>query len=45
MPTPKNSMVKEIYSKLGFEKVQDNVFKADVNTFVKNKTFIKIEEE
>lgn len=45
LPTPKNSMVKEIYSKLGFEKVQDNVFKADVNTFVKNKTFIKIEEE
>ena len=39
--TPKNSMVEKIYEKMGFTPVGDNKYKADVNTFNYNKTYIK----
>lgn len=39
--TPKNSMVEKIYEKMGFTSVGDNKYKADVNTFNYNKTYIK----
>lgn len=42
--TPKNAMVRDIYAKLGFKELGDGLFEADVDTFVQNKTFIKIEE-
>lgn len=42
--TPKNAMVKDIYARLGFKELGDGLFEADVDTFVQNKTFIKIEE-
>lgn len=42
--TPKNAMVKDIYAKLGFKELGNGLFEADVDTFVQNKTFIKIEE-
>lgn len=42
--TPKNSMVENIYSQLGFEKIEDNRFELVVEKFCNNKTFIKEEE-
>lgn len=42
--TPKNAMVKDIYAKLGFKELGNGLFEADVDTFVQNKTFIRIEE-
>lgn len=39
--TPKNSMVKDIYSKMGFRKLENGRFEADVEQFIKNKTYIK----
>ena len=38
--TPKNSMVENIYSKLGFADLGNGKFEADVNKFKENKTFI-----
>ena len=38
--TPKNSMVENIYSKLGFIDLGNGKFEADVNKFKENKTFI-----
>ena len=38
--TPKNAMVKDIYEKLGFERFSDNYFKASVDNFKYNKSFI-----
>ena len=40
--TPKNAMVEEIYSKLGFENKGDGKFEADVNNFKFNKTNISL---
>ena len=39
--TPKNAMVENIYSKLGFEDLGDGKFEADVDGFVFNKTNIE----
>lgn len=39
--TPKNAMVENIYEQLGFEKIDNNKFVLDVNTFRENKTFIE----
>lgn len=41
IPTPKNAMVKDIYEKLGFTRVSDTLFTADVNNFSYNKTHIQ----
>lgn len=38
--TPKNAMVENIYSKLGFKDLGDGKFEADVNNFEFNKTNI-----
>lgn len=40
--TPKNSMVENIYSKLGFTDLGDGKFEADVKNFKENKTWIVI---
>jgi FkbH-like protein len=39
--TPKNAMVSDIYGRMGFRQMSDNTYIADVNTFKKNKTYIK----
>lgn len=44
IPTAKNSMVKDIYEKMGFKRIDDGHFVADVDTFEYNKCFIKVEE-
>ncbi len=38
--TPKNAMVKDIYEKLGFRNLGEGRFEADVEQFVRNRTFI-----
>lgn len=43
LPTAKNAMVKDLYEKMGFVRVDENRFEADVPTFRYHKTFI-IEE-
>lgn len=40
IPTPKNAMVKDIYSHLGFRDNGDSTFSCDTAEFVPNKTFI-----
>lgn len=40
IPTPKNAMVKDLYEKLGFVRVGENRFEADVSGFQYHKTFI-----
>lgn len=45
IPTPKNGMVKDVYDRLGFQKTGERFFEANVETFVDNKTFIKIKKE
>ena len=45
LQTPKNAMVSDIYEKLGFKRVSDTRFEADVESFHWNKTFIKEENE
>lgn len=40
IPTPKNAMVKDLYEKMGFDRVGENVFEADVPSFRYHKTFI-----
>ena len=40
IPTPKNGMVKDLYEKMGFARVGENRFEADVSTFQYHKTFI-----
>ena len=40
IPTPKNAMVKDLYEKLGFHRVRDNCFEAEVAGFSYHKTFI-----
>lgn len=40
IPTPKNAMVKDLYEKMGFARVGENRFEADVSNFQYHKTFI-----
>lgn len=40
LPTPKNAMVKDIYSRLGFSDEGGGRFVCDVESFVPNKTYI-----
>ena len=44
IPTPKNDMVKEHYSDLGFEK-EGNYWVLDLNSYKKNKSFIKLKNK
>ena len=39
--TQKNAMVSDIYERLGFTRVGDNQFTANINSFTYNKTYIK----
>ncbi|SDW87321.1 HAD-superfamily phosphatase, subfamily IIIC/FkbH-like domain-containing protein [Lachnospiraceae bacterium KHCPX20] len=39
--TPKNRMVKDIYEKMGFSRIDENKFKLNVSDFNKLKTYIK----
>ena len=41
LQTSKNAMVANLYEKLGFISVGDNLFKVDVNKYVQHKTYIK----
>ena len=41
IPTPKNNMVKDIYEKIGFKKVEDHKFEVECNTYKMKQTFIK----
>lgn len=43
--TPKNSMVKDVYARLGFRELGDGRFEADVDEFVRNRTFITEERD
>ena len=43
IPTPKNAMVKDLYEKMGFIRVAENRFEAEVSGFPFHKTFIKEE--
>ena len=40
LPTPKNAMVKDLYEKMGFTRVSENRFEAEVSAFQSHKTFI-----
>ena len=40
IPTPKNAMVKDLYEKMGFTRIGENQFEADVSDFHYHKTFI-----
>ena len=40
IPTPKNAMVRDLYEKLGFIRVDENRFEADVASFQYHKTYI-----
>ena len=40
IPTPKNAMVKDLYEKMGFARVGENRFAAEVASFPYHKTFI-----
>lgn len=41
IPTAKNAMVKDIYSNMGFEKVEDNTYRVVVDSFTELKTNIQ----
>ena len=43
IPTPKNAMVKDLYEKMGFTRIGENRFAAEVDRFVSHKTFIEEE--
>ncbi len=43
IPTPKNAMVKDLYEKMGFTRVEENRFEADTAHFQYHKTFISEE--
>lgn len=45
LQTPKNAMVADIYEKLGFQRINESRFTADVNTFKQNKTYIEEKSE
>lgn len=40
IPTPKNAMVKDLYEKMGFVRIGENRFEAEVDGFRYHKTFI-----
>lgn len=40
LPTPKNAMVKDLYEKLGFDRIDENHFEAEVSGFQYHKTYI-----
>jgi len=40
LPTPKNAMVKDLYEKMGFTRMDENRFEAEVSAFQYHKTFI-----
>ncbi len=44
IPTPKNAMVRDLYEKLGFARVGENRFEADVSSFQYHKTYITEEK-
>ena len=44
VPTQKNGMVKDLYPELGFEKMKENLYVADVSKYKEHKTFIKSKE-
>ncbi len=44
IPTPKNAMVKDIFEKMGFTRLNDNRFEAVPSEFTYNKCFINTEE-
>ncbi len=43
IPTPKNAMVKDLYEKMGFVRMDENRFEAQVSGFPYHKTFISEE--
>ncbi len=43
IPTPKNNMVREIYSQMGFEKTGDYTYEVNIDLFKPLKTYIKEE--
>lgn len=40
IPTGKNMMVKDIYERMGFSKIEENIYKMDIEKFETLKTFI-----
>ena len=44
LQTPKNAMVANLYEKLGFISVGDNLFKVDVDKYIQHKTYINKKE-
>jgi len=40
IPTPKNAMVRDLYEKMGFVRMAENRFEANVSDFQYHKTFI-----
>ena len=45
IPTPKNSMVKDIYSSMGFETVGNNQYKLNINLYQEKNCYIKEAED
>ena len=45
IPTPKNSMVKDIYKKMGFTELSEHKYVLDIDNFVPHKTYISKEED
>ena len=43
IPTPKNAMVKNLYETMGFERVDENRFQVNTETFVFHNTYIQEE--
>lgn len=43
IPTPKNGMVKDVYDRMGFSRINENEFQLEVLEYKKLKTFIKEE--
>lgn len=44
IPTKKNGMVKDIYSQMGFEKIEENKFLLEISRYQNKKTYIREEE-
>ncbi len=44
IPTPKNSMVKDIYSRMGFDSVGDGKYSVFIDNYKTNKTYIQEEK-
>lgn len=41
IPTQKNGMVKNLYSELGFEKIDENIYVAETSKYIPHKIYIK----